>query len=215
MTLVATRLVRLFLDYCSPSCQVMAFHFPFNSWCSREIPRVVGVMSSCLEENGCFHMVQHTYRVKVLRVHQEMTTRRVLLVSVLGGTSLNGFEQSPKGKKIPVEIHIFLFSRSDVWRYVSSPWILSLKDILGVPGYPQVPKYCRDQMSPADSTVATFPSCCVLQNPQEKISEAEKGSLAADREGVWRHKVSSTEKKKVVSESRRDMKCGKKSNYAS
>lgn len=53
-------------------------------------------------------MVQHTYRVKVLRVHQEMTTRRVLLVSVLGGTSLNGFEQSPKGKKkIPVEIHIF------------------------------------------------------------------------------------------------------------
>lgn len=30
-------------------------------------------------------------------------------------------------------------------------------------------------------------------NPQEKISEAEKGSLAGDREGVGRHGVSSTE----------------------
>lgn len=174
----------------------MTFHFPFNLRCDKEIPRVVGVkMSASLEENGCFHVGQHTYRVKVLGVQQEMTTRRCLLVSVLDGisSSLNGLEQSSKGKKNPSwnPRMFFLFSIPDVWRYVPNSWIPSLKDIVRVPGYPQVPKYCRDQISPVDSTVAAYPSCCVLKNPQEKISQAEKGSLAADREGIWRHMVSS------------------------
>lgn len=48
----------------------MTFNFPFNLQWAKEIPRVAGVkISAGLEENGCFHVVQHSYRVKVLGVN--------------------------------------------------------------------------------------------------------------------------------------------------
>lgn len=196
----------------------MTFHFPLNFWWAKEFPRVAG--GEWLLSCGTTYIQGESVRS---RWEIKMTTRRCLLVSVLDGTSiyLNGLEQSRKGKKNKSQLKstYFLFSIPDVWISMLGPRVHSLKDIPRVPGYPRVSKSCIDQIFPAGTTASAFPSCCVLQikSPGENFRGREgqfgswqRGRLKAYGEFHW----GQLRETKIVSESRRDIKCGKKNNYA-